>query len=54
MQPEKWKTFIDNKKRDENLYSQKIDANTDNFTCRKCIQNVVVTINYKHVLLMNQ
>jgi len=37
MQPEKWKTFINNKKeRDENLYSPKIDANTDNFTCRKC------------------
>ena len=40
MQPEKWKTLIDNKKeRDENLYSPKIDANTDNFTCRKCKSN---------------
>lgn len=37
MSPEKWKTLIDAKKiRDENRYEPKIDANTDNFTCRKC------------------
>lgn len=37
MFPEKWKILIDTKKiRDENRYEPKIDANTDNFTCRKC------------------
>ena len=37
MQPDKWKILINNKKeRDDNLYAPKIDANTDNFTCRKC------------------
>lgn len=37
MQPEKWKILINNKKeRDDNLYAPKIDANTDNFTCKKC------------------
>tara|TARA_B100000902_G_C27201725_1_gene859405 strand:+ start:137 stop:646 length:510 start_codon:yes stop_codon:yes gene_type:complete len=40
MQPEKWKILIDNKKeRYDNLYAPKIDANTDNFTCRKCKSN---------------
>lgn len=37
MQPEKWQKFIEAKKlRDKNLYSPKVDGNTDNFTCRKC------------------
>lgn len=35
--PDKWKTLIDNKKiRDENKYTPKIEASTDEFTCRKC------------------
>ena len=37
MKPQQWKVLIDAKKiRDDNLYSPKIDANTDNFVCRKC------------------
>ena len=35
--PEKWKTLIENKKiRDENKYTPKIEASTDDFTCGKC------------------
>ena len=35
--PEKWKTLIQNKKiRDENKYTPKIEASTDDFTCGKC------------------
>lgn len=37
MYPEKWKKLIDDKKiRDENKYTPKIEASTDNFTCWKC------------------
>ena len=37
MNPDKWKDLINKKKiRQENLYSPKLEANTDNFTCRKC------------------
>ena len=37
MKPQRWKELIEAKKiRDENLYSPKIAANTDNFVCRKC------------------
>lgn len=35
--PEKWKSLIEIKKiRDENKYTPKIEASTDEFTCRKC------------------
>lgn len=37
MRPDKWKRLIDDKKiRDENKYTPKIEASTDNFTCWKC------------------
>ena len=37
MEPEKWAKRIEDKKiRDENRYAPKIEASTDNFTCRKC------------------
>ncbi len=37
MRPYKWKKLIDDKKiRDENKYTPKIEASTDNFTCWKC------------------
>ena len=37
LDPAKWKELIQLKKlHDENLYSPKLDANTDDFTCRKC------------------
>jgi len=37
MQPEKWKEFIAVKEQHEkNLYDPNIQANTDDFTCRKC------------------
>jgi transcription elongation factor S-II len=37
MSPEKWQKLIDDKKiRDENKYAPKLEASTDNFTCRKC------------------
>jgi transcription elongation factor S-II len=37
MRPIKWKKLIDDKKiRDENKYTPKIEASTDNFTCWKC------------------
>ena len=37
MQPEKWKLLIQKKKdRDENRYTSKLEANTDNYKCRKC------------------
>jgi len=37
MRPAKWKKLIDDKKiRDENKYTPKIEASTDNFTCWKC------------------
>lgn len=37
MAPEKWKKLIEDKKvRDENKYTPKLEASTDNFTCRKC------------------
>lgn len=37
MSPDKWQELIDEKKiRDENRYAPKLDANTDNFTCRRC------------------
>ena len=37
MNPTKWEKMLDDKKiRDENRYAPKIEASTDNFTCRKC------------------
>jgi transcription elongation factor S-II len=37
MAPAKWQKLIDEKKiRDENKYAPKLEASTDNFTCRKC------------------
>lgn len=37
LKPEKWKTLIELKKiKDENRYTPKIEASTDNFTCYKC------------------
>jgi len=37
MAPAKWQKLIDEKKiRDENKYTPKLEASTDNFTCRKC------------------
>lgn len=37
MKPQRWEKLIDAKKiRNENLYSPRIDANTDDFECRKC------------------
>ena len=37
MQPKHWEVFIEKKKiKDENRYAPKLDANTDNFTCRRC------------------
>lgn len=35
--PNKWKILVENKKiRDENKYTPKIEASTDDFTCGKC------------------
>lgn len=40
MAPERWKKMIEEKKiRDENKYAPKVEASTDNFTCRKCKSN---------------
>ena len=37
MAPARWKKLIEEKKiRDENKYTPKVEASTDNFTCRKC------------------
>lgn len=37
MCPERWKVLIQTKKiKEENIYAPKLDANTDNFTCRRC------------------
>ena len=37
MAPLKWQRLIEDKKiRDENKYTPKLEASTDNFTCRKC------------------
>lgn len=37
MLPEKWSKLIESKKIiDENRYAPKLEASTDNFTCRKC------------------
>jgi transcription elongation factor S-II len=37
MMPERWQEMIDEKKiRDQNKYAPKLEASTDNFTCRKC------------------
>ena len=37
MAPAKWQKLIEDKKvRDENKYAPKLEASTDNFTCRKC------------------
>ena len=37
MRPDRWKELIETKKcKDENRYAPKLDANTDNFTCRRC------------------
>ena len=40
IKPERWQSLISAKKiRDENRYAPQIQANTDNFTCRKCKSN---------------
>ena len=40
MNPKRWETLINNKKiRDNNMYNPQMDANTDNFTCRRCKSN---------------
>lgn len=40
MQPEKWREKIELKnERENNRYSVNLEANTDNFTCRKCKSN---------------
>lgn len=40
MNPEKWNKLLEiQKERDENKYAPKIEASTDNFTCRKCKSN---------------
>ena len=37
MAPTKWQKMISDKKtRDENKYTPKLEASTDNYTCRKC------------------
>ena len=37
MNPKRWETLINDKKiRDNNMYNPQLDANTDNFTCRRC------------------
>uniref|UniRef100_A0A6C0CRM8 TFIIS-type domain-containing protein n=1 Tax=viral metagenome TaxID=1070528 RepID=A0A6C0CRM8_9ZZZZ len=37
LDPEKWEELIQQKKeKDENRYAPKLEANTDNYTCRKC------------------
>ena len=37
LNPEKWKTLLEIKKiRDENKYTPKLEASTDDFTCPKC------------------
>ena len=37
LQPEKWNDLIEAKKiKDENKFSPKIEASTDDFTCSKC------------------
>jgi transcription elongation factor S-II len=37
MMPERWQKMVDEKKiRDKNRYAPKLEASTDNFTCRKC------------------
>jgi transcription elongation factor S-II len=37
MSPIKWQKLIEDKKiRDETRYDPKLEASTDNFTCRKC------------------
>jgi|TARA_R110002072_G_scaffold79739_1_gene183697 transcription elongation factor S-II len=37
MMPERWQKMVDEKKiRDQNRYAPKLEASTDNFTCRKC------------------
>jgi transcription elongation factor S-II len=40
LRPEKWSALLDAKKaRDACLYEPQLDANTDNFRCRKCKSN---------------
>tara|TARA_Y100000389_G_C17437758_1_gene506599 strand:- start:40 stop:549 length:510 start_codon:yes stop_codon:yes gene_type:complete len=40
MRPEKWKELIAVKEQhDQNRYAPKLNANTDDFTCRKCKSN---------------
>ena len=37
MNPTRWERLINDKKiRDKNMYNPQLDANTDNFTCRRC------------------
>jgi transcription elongation factor S-II len=37
MKPDKWKKMLETKKiKDENRYTPKVEASTDNFTCWKC------------------
>lgn len=38
--PEKWKKLIENKElKNKNKYNEKLESNTDNYTCRKCRSN---------------
>lgn len=40
MRPDRWKDLLELKnERENNFYAPKIEANTDNFTCRKCNSN---------------
>lgn len=40
MNPDRWDILLENKKiRDKNMYNPQLDANTDNFTCRRCKSN---------------
>jgi DNA-directed RNA polymerase subunit M/transcription elongation factor TFIIS len=35
--PEKWKLLLENKNlKNKNKYNEKLESNTDNYTCRKC------------------
>ena len=53
--PDKWKDLIQEKKeKDENRYAPKLEANTDNYTCRKCKVRNVLIISFKRDLLMSQ
>ena len=55
MNPKRWETLINNKKiRDNNMYNPQMDANTDNFTCRRCKSIGVVITSYRQGRQMSQ